>query len=254
MEILKYSYTARLLLKKHFILRYNRTYLGLFWAILNPLFSLSVMVLVFSTIFGVDPKVFALFLFSGIIPWFLFSTTVTSCSATLYENEGLIKKIYLPKIIFPFSATISVVLDSLLLLISLMVLTIILDGKITLAILILPISYILLFFFSIGVGLASSILTTKYKDFMHIIPIILQAGFFLSPIIYDQSRIDNKLLNLIFEINPLTIYIDLFRTPLYIGNFPELTTILYAVLLSSISFVGGLIFFNQNNKKVVYVL
>ena len=89
---------------------------------------------------------------------------------------------------------------------------------------------------------------------MHIIPIILQAGFFLSPIIYDQSRIDNKLLNLIFEINPLTIYIDLFRTPLYIGNFPELTTILYAVLLSSISFVGGLIFFNQNNKKVVYVL
>ena len=254
MEVLKYLYTAKLLLRKHIVLRYNRTYLGLFWAILNPLFSLSVMVLVFSTIFGADPKEFALFLFSGIIPWFLFSSVVTSCSGVLYENEGLIKKIYLPKIIFPFSTSITVLIDSLLLLISLIILSIILNGNLTMALLFVPISYLLLLLFSIGVGLTCSILATKYRDMMHIVPIILQAGFFLSPIIYDESRINNNLLNFIFEINPLTPYIKLFREPLYVGIIPETSTILYTFLLSSIIFISGLIFFQKNYKKIVYIL
>lgn len=254
MEVLKYLYTAKLLLRKHVVLRYNRTYLGLFWAILNPLFSLSVMVLVFSTIFGADPKEFALFLFSGIIPWFLFSSVVTSCSGVLYENEGLIKKIYLPKIIFPFSTSITVLIDSFLLLISLIILSMILNGNLTTALLFVPISYLLLLLFSIGIGLTCSILATKYRDMMHIVPIILQAGFFLSPVIYDESRINNNLLNFIFEINPLTSYIKLFREPLYVGVIPETSTILYSVLLSSILFIGGLIFFQRNYKKIVYIL
>lgn len=89
------------LIFQQLILRYRRTALGYLWTLINPLLMMSIMAMVFSTLFKADLKSFAVFLFAGMIPWNFFSAVITQSGASFINNEGLIKKIYLPKVIFP---------------------------------------------------------------------------------------------------------------------------------------------------------
>ena len=92
------------LVRQQLILRYRRTVLGYLWTLINPLLMMSVMAMVFATIFKEDVKVFAVFLFAGMIPWNCFNSIVVQSSGSFINNEGLIKKIYLPRELFPVSS------------------------------------------------------------------------------------------------------------------------------------------------------
>jgi ABC-type polysaccharide/polyol phosphate export permease len=102
------------LIAQQLILRYRRTLLGYLWTLINPLLMMSVMAVVFSTLFKADLKTFAVFLFAGMIPWNFFSSVVTQSGTAFINNESLIKKIYLPKAIFPLSIAFALLVDSLL--------------------------------------------------------------------------------------------------------------------------------------------
>lgn len=154
-----YSYRAVLirLVTQQLILRYRRTVLGYFWTLINPLLMMSVMALVFSSLYKTDLRTFALFLFAGMIPWNFFSSVVAQSCSSFINNEGLIKKIYLPKLIFPLSLSIALLIDSLLSFIALLIIILILGGKIGWAILFIPYAFAILWVFTLGVGLAISV-------------------------------------------------------------------------------------------------
>ena len=253
MEVISFGDVLWQLIRQQLILRYRRTVFGYFWTLLNPILMMSVMAVVFATLFKQDLKTFTVFLFSGMIAWNCFNTIVVQSATSFINNEGLIKKIYLPKLIFPLSVTIALVIDSLLSFIALFAIMLVLGAKFSLALLFIPVAYALLVIFSLGIALVMSVATVFFRDLQYVIGIIMQAWFFLTPIFYKPDSLAGKVAWLI-KLNPLASFVELFRAPLYIGMLPDSSVILGTFLMAMFSVFVGLLFFVYQEKKIVFRL
>lgn len=239
------------LVRQQITLRYRRTIFGYLWTLLNPLLMMSVTAVVFSTIFKMDLKAYAIFLFSGVIAFNYFGTTVVQSGQSLIGNEQLIKKIYIPKLLFPLAVSIAMLIDSCLMAISLFTIILIIGGKLTFSLLFVPVAYILLFAFSFGLALVLSISAVYFRDLQHVIGIVMQALVFLSPVYYKPDSLAGKVKWLI-ELNPLTLFIDLFRSPIDQGILPSGVVVLQASLYACLSLMFGLWFFRKHEHRVVF--
>lgn len=252
-EIISYRTVLKQLVRQQLTLRYRRTLLGYMWTLINPLLMMSVTAVVFSALYKVELKTFAVFLFAGLVPWNCFSSIVTQSGSSFIYNEGLIKKIYLPKIIFPLSVSLGVILDSAFSFVALFFIIISIGGHISWSLLFIPIAYALLFFFSMGIALLVSIATVFFRDLQYVINIVMQALFFLTPILYKSDALAGKVAWLI-KLNPVVPFIELFRAPLYLAAFPSIYVIIYATALSLASMFCGLLIFSLLEKKIVFRL
>ena len=243
----------RQLISQQLILRYRRTALGYLWTLINPLVMMTIMAVVFATLFKADLKTFAVFLFAGMIPWNFFSSVVTQSGTSFINNESLIKKIYLPKMIFPLSIAFSLMIDSALSFIALFVIILAIGGSLSWAVLFIPVAYFMLFFFSLGIGLIMSVATVFFRDLQHVILIVMQALFFLTPILYKPESLVGKVAWLV-ELNPVVPFIELFRAPLFQASLPSMGTIIQALLFSVLAVLAGLLVFLQQEKKIVFRL
>ena len=241
------------LVTQQLILRYRRTALGYLWTLVNPLLMMSVMAVVFSTLFKADLKTFAVSLFAAMIPWNFFSSVVTQSGTSFINNEGLIKKIYLPKVIFPLSVTFALLIDSLLSFFALFAIILALGGTLSWSLLFLPISFVLLFLFSLGLGLIMSIATVFFRDLQHVILIAMQGLFFLTPILYKHDALAGEVAWLV-GMNPVTPFIALFRAPLIEATLPSGNVLLQTVAISASAMAIGLFVFLRQEKKIVFRL
>lgn len=235
------------------ILRYRRTALGFLWTLINPLMMMSVMALVFSQLFKVDLRIYAITLFAGMIPWNFFSSVVNQSTTAYINNEGLIKKIYIPKIIFPLSISCGLLIDAILSFFALFIIIIALGGSISWALLFLPVSFLLIFIFAFGIALIISIATVYFRDLQHIVLIFLQGLFFLTPVLYKPDSLGSKLAWLI-DINPVTPFIALFRQPLTDSIFPTWELVLRSSLIALIAISLGLFIYVRLQKKIIFRL
>lgn len=253
LEVIQYRSVLGQLVHQYLTLRYRRTAMGYMWTLINPLLMMSIMAVVFATLFNQDLATFSVFLFSGMVPWNCFSTIVTqSCTAFLY-NEGLIKKIYLPKVIFPLSLALGVLIDSALAFVALFLLILLFGAPISWALLFIPVAFSLLFLFSLGFGLMVSVATVFFRDLQHVIGILMQAWFFLTPVFYRHEALTAKVAWLV-ALNPMVPFIELFRAPLSMGRLPSVTAITSAVVFTICSMVVGFSVFLAQEKKIVFRL
>jgi ABC-type polysaccharide/polyol phosphate export permease len=253
LEVIQYRSVLEQLVHQYLTLRYRRTALGFLWTLINPLLMMSVTAVVFATLFKLDLATYTIFLFAGMIPWNCFSGTVTqSCTAFLL-NEGLIKKIYLPKIIFPLSLAMGILIDSALSLIALFLIILLFGAPISWALLFIPFAYCLLFFFALGIGLMVSVATVFFRDLQYVIGVVMQAWFFLTPVMYRHEALTGKVAWLV-ALNPMVPFIELFRMPLDKGHLPSITAITYAGVFAICSMMAGLYVFLVQEKKVVFRL
>ena len=241
------------LVSQQLILRYRRTALGYLWTLINPLLMMTIMALVFSTLFKADLKTFVVFLFAGMIPWNFFNSVVTQSGASFTTNEALIKKIYLPKALFPLSIAFSLFIESTLSFLALFVIILIIGGSLSWVVLFIPIAYLLLFFFALGIGLIMSIATVFFRDIQHVILIAMQGLFFLTPILYKHDALTGKITWLI-ALNPVVPFIALFRAPLCSNSLPSQSIIIQATLIAFSSMVVGILSFLWQEKKIVFRL
>lgn len=252
-ELRKFHYVLVQLVRQQLILRYRRTALGFLWTLINPLLMMSVTAVVFATLFKVELKAFAIFLFAGMIPWNFLNSAVIQSSASFINNEGLIKKIYLPKLLFPLSISLGILIDSFLSFMALFVIIIILGGTLSWAILFMPVAFVLLFFFTFGIVLIISVATVFFRDLQYIMTVAMQALFFLTPILYNKDMLGGKIAALV-SLNPVVAYIELFRSPINSATLPSLSVIITAVLYALISIGVGFALFIQHEKKIVFRL
>ena len=238
---------------QHLILRYRRNVLGFLWTLLNPLLMMSIMAVVFSSIFGTDLSTFTVFLFSGMVPWNFFNMAVGQSGNSLIANEALIRKIYIPKLIFPFSTTLALLVESVLAFIVLFGIIIAIGGSLSWTLLFTPVAYMLLFIFTLGLSIIVSIATVFFRDLQHVITIALQGLFFATPILYGPERLKGELKWLV-SINPVTPFIELFRSPLYEQALPQPGTLLQASALALCSLLAGLFIYIRLHKKIVFRL
>jgi ABC-2 type transport system permease protein/lipopolysaccharide transport system permease protein len=252
-ELYKFGFVLQQLVRQQLILRYRRTALGYLWTLINPLLMMTVTAIVFSTLFKLELKTYAVFLFAGMIPWNCFNSSVVQSGASFINNEGLIKKIYLPKSLFPLSVSLGVLIDSALSFFALFIIILTLGGQLSWALLFLPIAFLLLFFFTFGIALIFSVATVFFRDLQYIVTVAMQALFFLTPIMYKKDMLGGKIAWLV-SMNPVVPFIELFREPLNAASLPPLSIITHAIILAAVSMVIGLAIFIKNEKKIVFRL
>ena len=241
------------LVSQQLILRYRRTVVGYLWTLINPLLMMSIMAFVFSALFKADLKTFTVFLFGGMIPWTFFSSVVSQSGSAFINNEGLIKKIYLPKAVFPLSIAFALLIDSIFSFLALFTIIMIIGGTLSWAVLFIPVAFLLLFLFSLGAGLIMSIATVFFRDLQHVIVIAMQGLFFLTPVLYKPEALSARF-GWIIKFNPVVPFIDLFREPLTQGTLPAIGVIVQATILSFTLLAIGLTIFLRQEKKIIFRL
>lgn len=187
------------------------------------------------------------------IPWNFFSAVVTQSGTSFINNEGLIKKIYLPKGIFPLSIAFALLIDSVLSFIALFAIILIIGGSLSWAVLFLPVAFLLLFFFSLGIGLIISVATVFFRDLQYVVTIAMQGLFFLTPVLYQRNALAGKVAWLV-DLNPVVPFIELFRAPLSQAMFPSASAIIQASLISFSALAIGLFTLFRQEKNIVFRL
>ena len=252
-QLKKYHYVLYQIVIREVKQRYRGTFLGYIWTLINPVLMMITISLVFSTIFNLDFKSYFLFIFSGLIGFNLFSTIVSQCSLSLISNEQLIKNVYIPKIIFPLCTSITFFIDSLIFFISIYLVLLLSDAKLTIEILFLPVSFILTFLFSFGLSLIVSVASVFFRDLTHILTIIFQILIFLSPVYYKPDVLHGPVKSMV-EYNPISQFIYLFRTPIVDNNIPDFKIIFISLFVSTLVLVLGLLIFKKFERKIIFRL
>lgn len=241
------------LVRQQLILRYRRTALGFLWTLVNPLMMMSITAAVFSRLFNMEIKIYALYLFAGLIPWNLFSSMLTQSSIAYISNEGLMRKIYIPRLVFPLSISIGATIDSCLAFFTFFVFFFVVGSSFSISMLFVPISYFMLYLFGLGISVGLSLFTVFFRDLQQVITVSLQALFFLTPVMYRQQDIGG-LIGAIIYLNPMTHFIALFRGPLYEQTLPSLESLLVACIWVAISLGIGAISYQKLQSKIIYRL
>ena len=217
--------------------RYKQTVFGVAWAIIKPFLTM----IVFTVIFGGLAKLpsdgdapYALMVFAAMLPWSLFSTSLTQASNSLIGNVALINKVYFPRLIIPTSTVVTALIDFLIGFVILIGMMVYYKYSPSINILFIPLFIMLALLASLGLGLWITALNVKYRDFRYVIPFIVQIGLYISPVGFSSNTIPEKW-RLIYSINPMVGVIDGFRWCILGGNspiyWPGLTLNIAVVLL-----------------------
>ena len=235
--------------------RYHRSVLGFFWTLLNPILMMITFTAVFSQMMGREagPLDYAIYLFAGMIPWGLLGGSLNECAFCIIQNEGLIRKIYLPKLIFPIVRVMINLTTLVLSMASLFLLLLPLGARFHWSLLLLPVPIVLFTAFALGLGLLLAIMNTFYRDCGHIVGVFLQAWYFATPIIWklDVATPGAKRL---FQLNPAYPFIRIFQVIIHDGRCPDLSLFLVAAGIATVSLGVGYAAFKSYEDKLVFRL
>jgi lipopolysaccharide transport system permease protein len=193
-------------------IRYKQTIFGVLWAIIQPLLTMAIFLVLFSRLAKLpsDDMPHALFYLSALVPWIYFSSTVNSASTSLATNAEMLKKIYFPRLILPMSVGLSNGVDFIVSSLLLLALTLAFSVAMGASVLLWPVLAIALALFAVSVGMILAALDVKYRDVRYVVPFLLQLWMFATPIIYPLNLIPERY-RWALAINPLTGIIEGFR-------------------------------------------
>jgi ABC-type polysaccharide/polyol phosphate export permease len=234
-------------------LRYRKHILGFLWTVLNPLFYLLILAVVFSKIMKFQVPHYTIFLLSGLTSWLMVQQTVIIATGSIVNNQGLIKKVYVPRLAFPLSNVLARFVDHIVLTVILIVFMAAFRRPFTWALLFVPVSVLLHFFFTLGLSLLSSVAYIKIRDVQHILAIIFQAMFYVTPIIYPLEILPPHY-RPIFLLNPFYYFVETLRAPVYQSVFPAPDVILTAAGLTVLALASGLFLFLRKEREFVFYL
>ena len=227
---------------KEIKVRYKQAFLGILWTLLQPLAMMLIFVLLLSQGLGLKTGAIPapIYYLSGLLIWNLFNHAVTYASQAMVSNGNIIKKIYFPRLVIPISATLTASFDFLISLGLFLGLLLYYEINSDLAIawmnLIISvlIGYIVTIFTAFSLGTFLSAINVKYRDVRYILPFLIQTLFFITPVMYDTSVIQQSWIKQILQLNPLNFAIELIRNNLTnISSFalPSITLWVPAIVI-----------------------
>jgi ABC-2 type transport system permease protein/lipopolysaccharide transport system permease protein len=261
-SILQYREVLTNLIKADLKLRYRRTALGYTWTLLYPLMTMLIMAIVFSAQLGFQSRRdYLLYVFAGLLPWNFLISALWGAGNSIIAHEDLLKKIYLPKYLFPIAVTMARFYDYLfnfVALFGIIMLTVVsfYPGALpfTAGVLaFLPLAIVPLFLFMIGITMAVSAVNVYLRDTTHLMSVIMQLGFYLTPIIYREQSLPADF-RFILLLNPMTHIIRPFQDILYAGVIPSADHLLASVGLSLASVALGYVIFARLERRLIFRL
>jgi len=251
LSIHKYWFLIRQLVARDFKTKYKRSVLGVLWSFLNPLLTMSIQYVIFSTLFGNDIAHFPIYLLSGIVCYNFFSEAANMCLMSIVGNATLINKVHVPKYIYPFSRTLSSCINLGLAMIPLIIMMIVEQTPITTALLLLPFVFLMLFILSYGVGLILATLMVFFRDTQFLWGIVSMLLMYLTPIFYSESIIPSWFLP-IYKLNPLYHVLRFIRSILIDGVSLEPKAYLWCIVLCAVPLLLGILIFRKNQNKFIF--
>jgi len=232
--------------------RYKQSILGYFWVILNPLAQMLVMSFAFSVILRIPTNAtsnipYSIFLFTALLPWNLFSTSLLAACNSLVNSSSLITKVYFPRTILVIAAILSKLVDFVFALSILALYMVIYQIPINFNILwVFPI-FIIQLIFTIGLSLFLSAANLLYRDIQYLVNLGLVLWLYATPIIYPADIVPQQY-KIIFQLNPMAIIINAYRQTILGGGIPNLISLLIALSLSLLTLYLGFSYFKSREK------
>lgn len=246
----RYSFLLEELVKKGIKLKYRRSYLGILWSLLEPLLTMIVLTLVFGKLLGKGNRDFPVYILSGRLLYSFFSSSTKACLSSIRKNASMIKKIYVPKYLYPMS---SVLVNFIIFAISLPVLfvvSLVLGVMPTWHIFLALIPLILLLMLSYGVGMILATIGVFFRDMEYIWSVGLMLVMYTCAIFYYPDTLLKDSTGWLLKLNPLFCIIDCFRAAIYSSPM-NMKHLLYAAVFSLISLIFGLWIFKRNQDNFI---
>ena len=237
--------------------RYKQAFLGVLWAIIQPLSMMLIFTFIFSR--GLDVKSdglpYPIFAFSGLMIWNIFSNGLQNAASSMVSNANIIKKIYFPRLIIPMSSILTALFDFLfafVVFIGLIFYYQIPFSFIKLLIF-LPLSILLTVMTTFGLGTFLAALNVKYRDFQYALPFFIQFLLFVNPILYSSKTFNNPLIQKIMLFNPIAGAIDLVRSIFNVqqtqmGEGMNVNHLSLQFLTASLILLFGIYFFRKTES------
>lgn len=217
-EFLKYRDLLRLLVTKNVKLKYRRSWLGYVWSVLSPLMVMTVMSIVFSTMFKRNIENFPVYLFCGQLLFNFMNTSTSQSCFSITGNAGLLKKTYVPKYLFTLARITSDLVDLVFSMGALIIVILVTGHPVTKYVLLTPFVLLQLYIFCIGLGLFLAQASVFFKDTQFIYRAVTTAWLYLTPIFYPLESLSDELSAFIRHFNPMYFYIGQFRDLVYYGR------------------------------------
>lgn len=218
-QLNQYSPLMNELVKRDLKVKYRRSFLGYLWSLLNPLLMLCVMTFVFSTIFRSSIPNFPLYLICGQTLWNFFQESTVMAMHSVLQNSSLIKKVYIPKFIFPLSRVLSCFVTMSFSLVAILIVMLVTKATFYWTILLFWIPLLFLFVFCCGVGLILSALSVYFRDIVHLYSVLTLAWMYATPVFYDLSILPANV-QATLAWNPMYHFISFFRSLVLYGQLP----------------------------------
>lgn len=241
---------------RNVLIRYKQTYLGIAWAVLQPLLTMLVFVVIFGSVAKMDSKgaPFAVFSFAALLPWLFFSNAISESSNSLVASQNMITKVYFPRLIIPASAVLSGVLDLLISMGLLLLLMLWYGVKFTPYFLLLPLFFIATFLTAMGFGFWFSALSVRYRDVKYVVPFLVRMGIYISPVGYLSEKLYSRFGDW-YGLNPLVGIIDGFRWCILGNAFePNWTGLWLGVIVMLVVLISGAVYFRSTEKTFADVI
>lgn len=249
-NLLKYKSLLFNLVSRDLKIKYRRSVLGFAWSILNPLLMMIVLTAVFQNLFRSNIENFPIYYLTGYL-FFSFVTESTNLAMTSIISSGaLIKKVYIPKYIFPLEKCIFSFVNMLFAFIATIIVMLVLKVPITPSFFAFPIPMIYLFVFSLGLSFFLAAANVFFRDVAHLYSVFTTAWMYLTPIFYPMEMLPDFMVEIV-TFNPLYHYILYFRALILGNHIPDLRTNLICIGFSLVMLILGLIFFKKKQDKFI---
>lgn len=249
----KYRFLLKELVVNDIKIKYRRSVLGILWSVLHPLLMMIVLTLVFSNLFKSDIPNFPVYVFTGRLVWDLFFQSTVSSMSSVTSNAALIKKVYIPKYIFPLARCFSALVNTSFSFVALLLVMLVVKVEITPVLLLLPLAVFYIFLFATGLSLLLSAYTVFFKDLTYLYEVFTTAWMYFTPIFYPTTVLPEKY-QFIFAINPLYYLVDYFRDIVMFSTFPSMKDNLICLSIGVVAFIIGFYsFYRKQDKFILHV-
>jgi ABC-type polysaccharide/polyol phosphate export permease len=248
-ELWAFRELAITLAERDLRVRYKQAVLGVAWALITPLFMMLAFTLIFTRFAHVNTggAPYALFSYLGLLPWTFFSSGVSTGGLSLVSNVPLLNKLYCPREVFPIAAIGDAFADMLIASVVLLLLFPILGYPPKITSFYVPVLMVVLFTFTIGVTIAVSAVVVYMRDLRLVLPLVIQMGLFVTPVVYASHSIAKTELALVIYsfVNPLAPVIDGLRQCVLYGHHPQWLPLAAGALSSTLILFGGFWLFKR---------
>jgi len=253
-DLAAHSHLLRTLVQRDITVRYKRSFIGFFWTMLNPLLLMIILSIVFAHIFKFEGiKYYAVYFLSEYLVFNFFAQTTVQSMTSLAWNGGMMKKVRVPKSIFAISTTLSGLVNLCLAYVPLFVIMIYQGAPIRITVLFLPVAFLIIGAFTLGVSFFLSAMAVYFEDVTHMYQVATLGLMYITPIIYPISIIPDSYLWVI-RINPLTHLFKLARDPVYLGQLPAGHVIQASIASAVIALVVGWFVFHRMSRNFYHYL